>query len=452
MSKTSAIVFFSIVGVGAVISVITLNLLGDKEEVKDPEPKKLLTVEEEEPLEPLPEEEKKPKAKEETAKADAPAKPKEEPKPAESKPAGFDSPEAAMKALAEKVEAKDFKGFEEVAGKKAIPEAIRNDIKAIVENPELKIDEKKPFREISKSADSVRWALNIEGGEGAASELFADLAKNDTKKIDIAKLSLPIDPTTTTRSVSPGESPAETPDPLSIALAFSEAIVDRKFETARSLADPSTVTDERLAALMIALEEGGFQLREDRPLVVTLSRDDITWVLTRVQSGQEGSEFAVELGKVDEDWKVNGLTFSKVISLLADKSGAGDIAYSPIVEDPEGGDSLVLYFEFDQAGVTPRASRQLAIVADILSKGNERVIRINGHADALGTDAYNKSLSNGRAGSIRQALISMGVSPDQIITESFGETKPRSPNFNPDGTDNPTGRSKNRRAEVYLDF
>jgi outer membrane protein OmpA-like peptidoglycan-associated protein len=141
-----------------------------------------------------------------------------------------------------------------------------------------------------------------------------------------------------------------------------------------------------------------------------------------------------------------------VLSALASQAGGGDVAYSPIVEDPMGGDSLVLYFEFDDEKVTPRGNRQLAIIADILSQGADRVIRINGHADALGTDQYNEALSNNRAASIRNALISMGVSPDQVITESFGESKPRKPNFKPDGTDNPVGRSQNRRAEVYLDF
>jgi OmpA-OmpF porin, OOP family len=171
-----------------------------------------------------------------------------------------------------------------------------------------------------------------------------------------------------------------------------------------------------------------------------------------VYSDQITSEFALELGQAGGAWHVNGLTFSKVLSVLSEKAGAGNVAYSPIVEDPSGGDSLVLYFEFDDAGLTPRTSRQLEIVADILSQGAERVIRINGHADALGSDDYNITLSDKRAESIRQALISMGVEPDQVITEAFGATKPRKPNFLPDGSDNPGGRSQNRRAEVLLDF
>ena len=461
MSKTSAIVFFSIILVGLVISIVTLNLLGDKKEITESAlpPKPSLIVEEPvdpETAPPAPNQPKvNPKAKE--------AAPVAEKAPTQQTKKSFRSPEEAMKALAEKIEAKDFKGFEEIVGTEAIPNEIRSEVKGMVESTEYSLNEEKPFTEISKSAEALRWSLNfIPKSEGQVEELFADLSVGDDRAVDFKQLSFPIEPIDLSKSEAtpsdPGEQAApkqagsQKPDAVTIALAFSKAVVSRDFPTARALADPATVTDERVAALMIAMEEGDFRLREDRPLVVTLSRDDITWVLTRVEAASVGSEFAIELGKVEDNWKVNGLTFSKVLSTLASQAGGGDIAYSPIVEDPEGGDSLVLYFEFDDEAVTPRANRQLAIVADILSQGADRVIRINGHADALGTDEYNANLSDGRAEAIRRALIQMGVSANQIITESFGESKPRSPNFNPDGTDNPTGRSKNRRAEVYLDF
>ena len=102
--------------------------------------------------------------------------------------------------------------------------------------------------------------------------------------------------------------------------------------------------------------------------------------------------------------------------------------------------------------MTERTRRQLAIVSDILKQSPTRKLRINGHADAKGSDDYNAQLSEKRASSVRDTLISQGVTPTQIITEAFGETRPRNPNFNPDGTDNTSNQSRNRRAEVYLDF
>lgn len=468
MNKTTAFIFFGIILVGLAISLFTIKGCGENvapEEVviapaaglpKDSGDKPASDSSPVKPEKPEPEK----------AVSPAPATPPA-PAPDPSKSAAFKTPEAAMRALAEKIGAKDYPGFAALAGPGAISPEIEAKVKALIEDPQLKLDPSKPHVEISKSAEGLRWAFNFvpSTGEGAVRQLYTDLATLPDEVLDIAKVSLPIDlgPARGTPAVVGGApaAPADAPgipaaiasaDALTVAHAFSQAVVRRDFKMARELADPGAVTDERVAALMIAVEEGKFRLREDRPLVVTLSRDDITWVLARVQSESAASEFAVELGKLGEAWKVNGLTFSKVLSALSEAAGGGDVAYSPIVEDPEGGDSLVLYFEFDEAGLNARSERQLAIVADILSQGSERVIRINGHADALGSDDYNVELSDRRAEAIRQALIRMGVKPDQVVTEAFGAAKPRKPNFLPDGSDNPSGRSQNRRAEVLLDF
>ncbi|MDF1859840.1 MAG: OmpA family protein [Verrucomicrobiales bacterium] len=460
MTKQTAFIFFGIILTGLVGSLVYFNTRGEVVEVTEVQPLANLPDGEMEKTPPA-----KPKggasAKSESEKAKVAVEEKRAPEPGKV----YASPEAAMKALSEAIGAKDFEAFVNFVGEESIAGPARPEVKAIVEAPELSLKADKPMTEISKSATAVRWALNFEPDTGdAGKQLYADLNVKGKTGFSIGKISLPLEVGKAASKEGAGTSPtpggpaapaiaaAEGADAVTIAHAFSKAVVGRNFKAARSLADPTTVTDERVAALMIAIEEGSFDLKEDRPLVVTLSRDDITWVLTRVQSGGASSEFALELGRVGDDWKVNGLTFSKVLAALSEQAGGGNVAYSPIVEDPMGGDSLVLYFEFDQATLSPRGNRQLAIIADILSQGAERVIRINGHADALGTDDYNSTLSDKRAAAIREGLISMGVAPSQVLTEAFGETKPRRPNFNPDGTDNPTGRSQNRRAEVYLDF
>ena len=463
MNKKTALIFFGIIVIGGGISFYTLRNQGHPQPpatTEVPQP-----VKGSEPAKPVPVVADKPV---ETAATPAPvsAAPEKKDAPAVSAPAGvFSSPEAAMAALAGKVGEKDFAGFVTVTGPEAIAEPLKEQVKVLVVGPDNQLDAAKPFIEVSKSADSLRWALNFvpNAGSAATRQLYVDLTDVGKGAVDISKVSFPFEVNMTVKREAPGETPpatkaavAMTPeqnaDALTVAHAFSRAVIQRDFNTARELSDPSTVTDERVAALMIAVEEGDFALKEERPLVVTLSRDDITWVLTRVQSEQSASEFALELGRVEKSWKVNGLTFSKVLSILSERGGAGDIAYSPIVDDPSGGDSLVLYFEFNDAGLTERTTRQLAIVAEILKQGEDRVIRINGHADAIGSDTYNIELSDKRAESIQKALVDRGVKPNQVVTEAFGAAKPRKPNFLPDGSDNPGGRSQNRRAEVLLDF
>ena len=443
MNKTTAIVFFGIILLGLVISLVTLNTcskpvqLGENE-TNVPSPESPGTDQNQ----------TKAKSKDEVEKPAV--------KPATELELGFASPEAAMKALSRVLGKRDFQALKALVGAEALPQSIRPKVRSIVQNPDFNLSASKPFTEISKSAGSARWALNFDSDNvEKVAELYADLTEIEGGKIVISGIRLPMEiadvgPST---PLGPGNKiSSDHSDALAIVHAFALAVVQRDFETARALSDLESVTDERVAALIIAIEEGNFTLKEDRPFVVTLAREDITWVLSRLQSDSGASEFAVELGQFDGNWKVSGLTFSKVLSALAQAAGGGGVAYSPIVEDPAGGDSLVLYFEFDETNLTSRGNRQLAIVADILSQGEDRVIQINGHADALGSDNYNAKLSNQRADAIREALISMGVSSNQVVTEGFGESKPRRPNFNPDGSDNPTGRSENRRAEVYLDF
>ncbi len=452
MNKTTATIFFGIILVGLAISLFTLRGCGTRGKVAATPPGIAAPTSGTPEAAPA----EGPKRESEQAPASAPpapAAPTAEaiPAPAAVEPVAspFRTPEAAVAALAERIAAHDFDGFAKLAGPSALAEPVRGELKALVENPDLMLDPARPQAEVSKSAEGLRWALNFVpvGGKGAKRQLYADLREGEGGKVEIDKVSLPLE-----RSAAGAAEAAGRGDALSVVHTFSRAVVERDFETARELADPASVTDERVAALMIAIEEGGFDLRAERPFVVTLDREDIAWVLARVQSEGTVSEFAVELGKVGEAWMVNGLTFSKVLSALSEAAGGGKVAYSPIVEDPAGGDSLVLYFEFDEAGLTSRTRRQLAIVADILKQGQGRIIRINGHTDSLGSDGYNIALSDRRAESIRRELIANGVKPEQVVTEAFGAAKPRKPNFLPDGSDNPRGRSENRRAEVLLDF
>ncbi|CAN5117234.1 hypothetical protein BH23VER1_BH23VER1_27330 [soil metagenome] len=250
-------------------------------------------------------------------------------------------------------------------------------------------------------------------------------------------------------------------DALEVASAFLEAVLARDFPRARRLAEPARLSDEKLAALFIVLEDGEFRLATDRaPLLATAARPDAAWVIARLASAADApdTEFGIELesGSADDPtetpWRVVGLNFSQVIAEVAESLGAGAVAYAPIITNPGGGESLVLYFPFNEAEIYPRAGRQLAIVAEILRADPAKSITIDGHADGVGSAGYNDALSDRRARNVRDALADLGVPASQVVTRAFGKQKPIEPNFYPDGTDNPAGRTRNRRTEVYLDF
>jgi peptidoglycan-associated lipoprotein len=63
---------------------------------------------------------------------------------------------------------------------------------------------------------------------------------------------------------------------------------------------------------------------------------------------------------------------------------------------------------------------------------------------------YNYELSKNRAEATVKYLISKGIAPDRLTAKGYGEEVPIAPNTNPDGTDNPEGRARNRRTEFKI--
>jgi outer membrane protein OmpA-like peptidoglycan-associated protein len=109
-------------------------------------------------------------------------------------------------------------------------------------------------------------------------------------------------------------------------------------------------------------------------------------------------------------------------------------------------------FDFDKAVLLPKAEGALHDVAALIKeKGGIRPIRIEGHTDAKGSDAYNQKLSERRAEAVKQYLAQKeGLSAARISTQGFGAKRPVAPNAKPDGSDDPDGRQKNRRVEIVL--
>ena len=389
-------------------------------------------------------------------------KPAPKPAPPAKLPKKFATEKALMDALAKAIKDKNPELFFELTGQDALSKSAREHLTSLLKKGDLHLDLKQPLTAIGRTQNTTRWALRLVSSSNEVIEILTDLTKDPLTGWKVLKMRPPLDKKkmvvagpTTGKSPKTGPSSATTehPDALMVAYNFSKAVINRDIKAARALTDLDRLNSEKLAALLIALEEGEFRLKNDKPLVVTLARDDLTWAITRVVASGANSEFGVEMNLTkDGRWAVSGLTFSKLISMTAAAAGAGNVAYSPLRKNPQGGDSLVLYFEFDNELVNARTRKQLVIVADILSQQSDRKIHINGHADAKGEDGYNVALSKRRTKAVKSTLIELGVNPTQIVTEAFGETMPLKPNFKADGTDNPNGRAQNRRTEVYLDF
>lgn len=108
-------------------------------------------------------------------------------------------------------------------------------------------------------------------------------------------------------------------------------------------------------------------------------------------------------------------------------------------------------FNYDKASIRADARPRLDQLADLIKAQHPPSVAIEGHSDSKGADAYNQQLSERRALAVRDYLISVRtVDGTTLRIKGFGELKPVAPNATADGSDDATGRAKNRRVEVIL--
>ena len=109
-----------------------------------------------------------------------------------------------------------------------------------------------------------------------------------------------------------------------------------------------------------------------------------------------------------------------------------------------------IYYGFDSANIRSDAAIELDKLVRFLEDNPEIKIELGSHTDNFGDDEYNRDLSQRRAESAVNYIISNGIDKNRIRARGYGESRPMVPNTNPDGTDNPENRQKNRRTEIKV--
>lgn len=101
-------------------------------------------------------------------------------------------------------------------------------------------------------------------------------------------------------------------------------------------------------------------------------------------------------------------------------------------------------FDTGRAELKPGAFDTLDRLASFMRDNPERSLKIEGHTDSVGSDAFNVGLSQRRAESVRAALVARGVEGGRIATEGLGKARPVASN------DTAEGRQRNRRVEIVI--
>ena len=99
-------------------------------------------------------------------------------------------------------------------------------------------------------------------------------------------------------------------------------------------------------------------------------------------------------------------------------------------------------FDFDKSVLKPAGKKSIDDAIAKMQQIDVQMVIATGHTDSVGTDAYNQKLSERRATSVKEYMVSKGVAAAKITTLGKGETQPVATNKTAEG------RAKNRRVDI----
>lgn len=104
-----------------------------------------------------------------------------------------------------------------------------------------------------------------------------------------------------------------------------------------------------------------------------------------------------------------------------------------------------ILFDFNKATLRPHGREVLSKISGILLVATGYNLKLEGHTDSIGSDEYNLKLSERRAESVRDYLLSSGIPSSRMATRGFGKSQPIAPNTTE------KGRQQNRRVEIVIE-
>ncbi len=362
----------------------------------------------------------------------------------------LNTPRALAQAIVHVIQNKDLNILHELERRNAITEEQSRILRELAEAKHIHLASP-GISSIGANGDAhnqtARYSLNFSSGARG----YLDMKKNDKKQWVLHKLTLPGKQDLAKDKVAP----MIINDPMGIVSAFMDSVSKADFRSARKLVDGSKVKDATVAGLCILFEEGAFRLRDEAPIKTAYESPTNAGFFVHLQdaNGKKAGNIGLTVAKVDDKWLVAEASLDSMLEAYAHREGAGDDIFIPIVKNPQGGDSLALFFGFNEDSLSRRSVRQLQIVAEAIKFDGSKKLEISGHTDDVGSERYNQGLSERRANAVKAKLVDFGVPADRIITKGFGKSQPRrtySIGADEDARDD--ARRENRRAEMYLDF
>lgn len=209
---------------------------------------------------------------------------------------------------------------------------------------------------------------------------------------------------------------------------------------------------------------------EGAEIEINLERADVAGIVSEYESGKSNDQgnwmhisLAYTKGKlkvyIDENRLINipryngnpsGLSFQAYWADAADNKtwymknvriAKGGVKYYDRVLSEGKIVCNGIRFDINKASLKPESMGPINKIFKLMQKQPDLKFSVEGHTDADGDEAKNKTLSEQRAKAVTDKLIAMGISADRLTSKGFGESVPI------DNNNTPEGKANNRRVE-----
>jgi outer membrane protein OmpA-like peptidoglycan-associated protein len=175
----------------------------------------------------------------------------------------------------------------------------------------------------------------------------------------------------------------------------------------------------------------------------------------RLASGAADFSFSLDNGKVYQIDVAKDGYFKQSIpvdtkKVLVDRDFIDVSAFITAIELGKSYELANILYDFGKARLRDESKVVLDDLILILQENPSIIIELGSHTDSKGSDELNLKLSQDRAQSCVDYIISKGIPKTRLVAKGYGESSPIAINENEDGSDNEEGRQKNRRTEFKV--
>jgi outer membrane protein OmpA-like peptidoglycan-associated protein len=178
----------------------------------------------------------------------------------------------------------------------------------------------------------------------------------------------------------------------------------------------TTVRDARTLAL---LSDAKVSILDERRNVIESKQSDANGIVSYTTDCEKA--YSVQVSKDGYE----GASFPVAASKGPKALVAADLQPIETIVKPDQVTLNEIYFEFDKSNITREGAFELDKLIQAMNKYPDMVIMVKSHTDNRGSDAYNLALSDRRARSTVQYVISKGISRARISGKGYGESEPK---------------------------